>query len=64
MIAAIKGYSWMSPRGPVSIDPKTRDIVEPIYMRKCVKENGVTFNKEFQTFPAVHDQWHELHPQS
>jgi branched-chain amino acid transport system substrate-binding protein len=63
-MAAIKGYSWMSPRGPVSIDPKTRDIVQNIYVRKCVKENGVTYNKEFQTFPAVHDQWHELHPPS
>jgi branched-chain amino acid transport system substrate-binding protein len=63
-IAAIKGYKWMSPRGPMSIDPKTRDIVLNIYIRKCVKENGVTFNKEFQTFPAVHDQWHDLHPAS
>jgi branched-chain amino acid transport system substrate-binding protein len=62
-IASIKGYKWMSPRGPVSID-KDRNIVEPVYMRKCVKENGVTFNKEFQTFPDVHDQWHELHPAS
>ncbi len=47
-IAAIKGYKWMSPRGPLSIDPKTRDIVLNIYIRKCVKENGVTFNKEFR----------------
>jgi len=62
-IAAIKGYSWMSPRGPVSIDPKTRDIVQNIYIRKVVKDkDGVLYNKEFQTFPAVHDQWHELHP--
>lgn len=61
-IAAIKGWGFMSPRGPVSIDPKTRDIVQNIYVRKCVKENGVTYNKEFQTFPAVHDQWHDLHP--
>lgn len=62
-IASIKGYAWMSPRGPVSIDPKTRDIVQNIYIRKVVKdENGVLYNKEFQTFTAVHDQWHELHP--
>jgi len=63
-IAAIKGYSWQSPRGPVSIDPKTRDIVQNIYIRKVVKENGVMFNKEFETIPAVHDQWHDLHPAS
>jgi branched-chain amino acid transport system substrate-binding protein len=62
-VASIIGYHWMSPRGPVSID-KNRDIVEPVYMRKCVKENGITFNKEFKTYPNVHDQWHELHPAS
>jgi len=64
MIAAAKGYAWQSPRGPISIDPKTRDIVQNIYVRKVVKENGVLFNKEFETIPAVHDQWHELHPAS
>ncbi|MGH6980694.1 MAG: ABC transporter substrate-binding protein, partial [Stellaceae bacterium] len=64
-MAAIKGYKWMSPRGPMSIDPKTRDPVQNIYVRKVVKDkNGVLYNKEFQTFPAVHDQWHELHPPS
>jgi branched-chain amino acid transport system substrate-binding protein len=62
-IASIKGYAWQSPRGPVSID-SNRDIVENVYIRKCVKENGVTFNKEFETIPNVHDQWHDLHPAS
>ena len=65
MIAAVKGFSWTSPRGPVSIDPKYRDIVQNIYIRKVVKDDkGVLYNKEFMTFPAVHDQWHELHPGS
>jgi branched-chain amino acid transport system substrate-binding protein len=63
-IAAIKGYRWMSPRGPLSIDPRTRDIVQNVYIRKVVKENGVLFDKEFETIPNVHDQWHELHPAS
>jgi branched-chain amino acid transport system substrate-binding protein len=63
MVAAAKGYQWLSPRGPISIDPKTHDIVQNIYIRKVVKDsNGVLYNKEFLTFPAVHDQWHELHP--
>lgn len=61
MIAAAKGYQWMSPRGPISIDAETRDIVQNIYIRKVVKENGVLLNKEFETIPNVHDQWHELH---
>jgi len=63
MIAAAKGFHWMSPRGPVSIDPKTRDIVQNIYIRKVVKDaDGVLYNKEIATIPDVHDQWHELHP--
>ncbi len=62
MVAAAKGYSWMSPRGPISIDPKTRDIVQNIYIRKVVKDDkGVLYNKEFLTYPAVHDQWHQIH---
>jgi branched-chain amino acid transport system substrate-binding protein len=60
-IASLDGWQWMSPRGPVSIDPKTRDIVQNVYIRKVVKENGVLFNKAFETIPHVHDQWHELH---
>ena len=64
MIAAIKGYAWQSPRGPISIDAKYRDIVQNIYIRKVVKENGVLYDKEFETIPNVHDQWHELHPAS
>jgi branched-chain amino acid transport system substrate-binding protein len=61
-IAAIKGYSWVGPSGPMSIDPKTRDNVRNIYIRKVVKENGLMYNKAFETIPAVHDQWHDLHP--
>jgi branched-chain amino acid transport system substrate-binding protein len=62
MIAAAKGYHWMSPRGPISIDPLTRDIVQNIYIRKVVKDkNGVLYNQAFLTYPNVHDQWHELH---
>jgi len=62
MMAAAKGYHWISPRGPISIDPATRDIVQNIYIRKVVKDsNGVLYNKEFLTYPNVHDQWHEVH---
>jgi len=60
-IAAIKGYSWVGPSGPMSIDPKTRDNVRNIFIRKVVKENGLMYNKAFETIPAVHDQWHDLH---
>ena len=37
LVAAMKGMAWESPRGPISIDPETRDIVQNIYMRKVEK---------------------------
>jgi branched-chain amino acid transport system substrate-binding protein len=55
LIEAMKGMKWESPRGPISIDPETRDIVQNIYMRKVEKVNGELFNVEFATFEAVKD---------
>jgi branched-chain amino acid transport system substrate-binding protein len=55
LIAAMKGMSWESPRGPMSIDPETRDVVQNIYIRKVEKKNGELYNVEFQTFEAVKD---------
>jgi branched-chain amino acid transport system substrate-binding protein len=55
MLAAMKGMKWESPRGPISIDPETRDIVQNIYMRKVEKVNGELYNVEFATFEAVKD---------
>jgi branched-chain amino acid transport system substrate-binding protein len=57
LIAAMKGASWMSPRGPVSIDPQTRDIVQNIYVRKVEKVDGELFNVEFSTIEAVKDPY-------
>ena len=55
LIEAMKGMKWESPRGPISIDPETRDIVQNIYIRKVEKVDGELFNVEFQTFEAVKD---------
>jgi branched-chain amino acid transport system substrate-binding protein len=55
MIAAMKGLKWESPRGPISIDPETRDIVQNIYIRRVEKKNGELYNVEFATFDAVKD---------
>jgi len=55
LIAAIKGTAWESPRGPISIDPLTRDIVQTIYIRKVEKKNGELYNVEFASYPAVKD---------
>jgi branched-chain amino acid transport system substrate-binding protein len=57
LIAAMKGASWISPRGPVSIDPQTRDIVQNIYVRKVEKVDGELFNVEFSTIEAVKDPY-------
>ena len=55
MLAAMKGMAWESPRGPISIDPETRDIVQNVYIRKVEKVDGELYNVEFQTFEAVKD---------
>jgi len=57
LIGAMKGMSWMSPRGPVSIDPETRDIVQNIYVRKVEKKDGALYNVEFATIPDVKDPY-------
>jgi len=55
MLAAMKGMAWESPRGPISIDPQTRDIVQNIYIRRVEKVNGQLWNIEFETFADVKD---------
>ena len=57
LLAAMKGASWVSPRGPVTIDPATRDIVQNIYVRKVEKVDGKLFNVEFETIPDVKDPY-------
>jgi branched-chain amino acid transport system substrate-binding protein len=55
LIVAMKGAKWESPRGPISINVKTRDIVQNVYMRKVEKFQGELYNVEFATFEAVKD---------
>ncbi|MBB4273060.1 ABC transporter substrate-binding protein [Rhizobium mongolense] len=55
-VEAVKGLSWMSPRGPVSIDPESRHITENIYLREVAKDaDGKYINKEIQTFEKQGD---------
>lgn len=55
-VDAVKGLSWNSPRGPVSIDPESRHIVENVYLREVAKaEDGTYFNKEIKTFEKQGD---------
>ena len=55
LIAAAKGMAWESPRGPISIDPETRDIIQTVYIRRVVKGPDGEHNQEFDSFPAVKD---------
>ena len=55
LIAAMKGMKWESPRGPISIDPNTRDVVQNVYVRKVEKVGGGTQNVEIDTIPNVKD---------
>jgi branched-chain amino acid transport system substrate-binding protein len=55
LVDAMKGLAWTSPRGPVSIDPETRDIVQNVYIRKVERLNGELYNVEFATIPGVKD---------
>jgi branched-chain amino acid transport system substrate-binding protein len=58
LVNAMKGMKWESPRGPISIDPQTRDIVQNEYVRKVEKVNGEKYNVEFTTIEAVKDPLH------
>ena len=51
-----------SPRGPVMIDPETRDVVQNMYVRKLEKVNGKLANVEIETIPMVKDPWPTLNP--
>ena len=55
-IDAVKGFKWMSPRGPVMIDPATRDIVQNVYIRRTQRNRAGTLeNIEFDTIPMQKD---------
>jgi len=56
LLAAMKGMSWESPRGPVKIDPETRDIIQNVYIRRAERgKDGQIYNVEFETIPMVKD---------
>ena len=58
LIDAAKGMKWESPRGMISIDPQTRDIVQTVYVRKVEKVGGKLVNVEIAKIPNVKDPDH------
>jgi branched-chain amino acid transport system substrate-binding protein len=59
LIGAMKGTKWTSPRGPMMIDPATRDAVENIYIQKVEKVGGKLVNVVIDTVKNVKDPVHE-----
>jgi branched-chain amino acid transport system substrate-binding protein len=57
LINGAKGASWESPRGPISIDPETRDIIQTVYIRKVEKRDGHLVNVEIAAIPNVKDPY-------
>jgi len=57
LVDAAKGMKWESPRGPMSIDPETRDVVQTVYIRRVEKVNGQLVNVEFDKIENVKDPW-------
>jgi branched-chain amino acid transport system substrate-binding protein len=55
LVAAMRGMSWESPRGPMSIDRNTGEVIHNIYIRKVEKTGGELRNIEFETFHNVRD---------
>ena len=55
LVAAMKGMAWESPRGPMSVDPETRDVVHDEYIRKVERVDGQLSNVELSKVEAVKD---------
>jgi branched-chain amino acid transport system substrate-binding protein len=60
-INALRGWKYAnSPRGPISIDPRTRDIVMNEYLSEIVKKDGRLYQKNIGVITAVKDMCKEL----
>lgn len=53
IVEAMKGMKWVSPRGPMMIDPATRDVVQTVYLREVKMVNGKPWNIEFDKIENV-----------
>jgi branched-chain amino acid transport system substrate-binding protein len=60
LINAAKGLSWESPRGPITIDPQTRDIVQTVYIRRVEKVGNELLNVDIDAVPNVKDPEHGM----
>ena len=58
LVEAAKGMAWDSPRGPMSIDPETRDVVQTVYIREVQEVDGTLQNVIIHEIPDVKDPLH------
>ena len=58
LVEAAKGMAWDSPRGPMSIDPETRDVVQTVYIREVQEVDGELQNVIIDEIPEVKDPLH------
>ncbi|QGZ42439.1 branched-chain amino acid transport system substrate-binding protein [Pseudoduganella flava] len=54
-MAVLKTIKMNSPRGPIAIDPATRDIIQTVYVRKVEKVGNDVYNVEFDKYPGLKD---------
>lgn len=63
VIEFMRNQAFDSPRGPIRIDPKTRDVIQNVYLRKVELRGGKLKNINFATIPMVRDPWKDDHPE-
>jgi branched-chain amino acid transport system substrate-binding protein len=59
-VESVKGMSWESPRGPLTIDPNSRHVTQTIYLRTVEKVDGKLENVEKEAFPNQPDYGYKL----
>jgi branched-chain amino acid transport system substrate-binding protein len=62
VVKFMEGRSYQSPRGPITIDAKERDVIQNIYIRRVVKKNGKLINQNIDVMKNVRDPWKVDHP--
>ena len=62
IVKFMAGREYQSPRGPIKIDAKERDIIQNIYIRRVVKRNGKLENMNIDVLKNVRDPWKDDNP--
>ena len=58
LVEAARGMAWQSPRGPMSIDPETRDVIQTVYIREVQEVDGTLQNVIIHEIPEAKDPLH------